>query len=467
MSKTYFGTDGIRGRVGDEPITAEFMLRLGQALGYVLDAHRAEGAPRPSVVIGKDTRVSGYMFESALEAGLVSVGVNVRLLGPMPTPAVAWFVRELGASAGVVISASHNPYYDNGVKFFSATGEKLSDDIETQIEAALRLPLRTAVSEKLGKASRIADGAARYLTFCAGAAPGLNLQGQRIVLDCAHGATYHLAPRLFADLGADVITIGAAPDGLNINAGCGATHLDALKRAVAEHHADLGIAFDGDGDRVQMIDAAGATVDGDDIIYLLARDLLASGRLHGPVVGTLMTNFGIELALQKLGVRFLRANVGDRFVLQMLREHDGVLGGEASGHILCLDRSGTGDGMLNALFVLDALQRMQITLAEVRAEVHRFPQIMFNVRASGGAALVARADVQDALAAAEETLRGRGRVILRPSGTEPLVRVTVEGDDAHEVRHLAQTLADAVEQAAHAQAGDEASLDTHHVVQGN
>ena len=443
MNKEYFGTDGIRGRVGEEPITAEFMLRLGHALGCVLAAGRTAGG-RPSVVIGKDTRVSGYMFESALEAGLVSAGANVQLLGPMPTPAVAWLVRELGADAGLVISASHNPYYDNGIKFFNAAGEKLSDDVEFAIEAALRLPLRTASSEKLGKAVRVDDAPARYLDYCAARVPGLSLYGKRIVLDCAHGATYHVAPRLFADLGADVATIGVQPDGFNINDGCGSTHLDALKRAVAEYGSDIGIAFDGDGDRVQMIDAQGSVFDGDDIVYLLAKDLLAQGQLRGPVVGTLMTNYGVELALHKLGATFLRANVGDRYVLQMLREQGGVLGGEASGHVLHLDRSGTGDGILNALFVLDALQRLNMTLADIRTELHRFPQVLLNVRAAGGAALVAHPDVQRALGDVQRTLHGRGRVVLRPSGTEPLVRVTVEGENADEVQRLAQDLANAV-----------------------
>jgi len=447
-ARKYFGTDGIRGRVGEAPVTAEFMLRLGQALGHVLGAGQADSAVHPSVVIGKDTRVSGYMFESALEAGLVSAGANVKLLGPMPTPAVAWLVRELGADAGLVISASHNPYYDNGIKFFNAAGEKLSDEVEFAIEAALRLPLRTASSERLGKAVRVDDAPAHYLEYCAGSVPGLSLRGKRIVLDCAHGATYHIAPRLFADLGADVSAIGVQPDGFNINAGCGATDLQALRRAVLENDADLGIAFDGDGDRVQMIDAQGGVVDGDDIIYLLAKDLLASAQLRGPVVGTLMTNYGVELALQRLGTTFLRANVGDRYVLQMLRERGGVLGGEASGHVLHLDRSGTGDGILNALFVLDALQRMGMVLTDVRAELQRFPQVMLNVRAAGGAALVTDAEVQRVLGEVETTLRGRGRVVLRASGTEPLVRVTVEGEDADEVRRLAENLAKAVELAA-------------------
>ncbi|MGH8123105.1 MAG: phosphoglucosamine mutase, partial [Rudaea sp.] len=339
--KVYFGTDGIRGRVGEDPITAEFMLRVGHALGRVLG-----GSGRARVLIGKDTRVSGYMFESALEAGLVSAGVDVLLLGPMPTPAVAWLTRTLEASAGIVISASHNPYFDNGIKFFNAAGEKLSDEVEHAIERALHEPMRTLASEQLGKAMRVGAAAARYLDFCRTSVAGLNLRGRRIVLDCANGATYQIAPRLFADLGADVVAIGIQPDGFNINAGCGATDLSLLKRTTVEHRADLGIAFDGDGDRVQMVDHTGGVADGDDIVYLLARDMQAQGRLHGPVVGTAMTNYGVERAIGKLGVPFLRARVGDRYVLQMLREHGGTLGGEASGHVLCLDCSTTGDGIL-------------------------------------------------------------------------------------------------------------------------
>jgi phosphoglucosamine mutase len=451
--RKYFGTDGIRGRVGEEPVTAEFMLKVGHALGRVLGAADAPRGAHPRVLIGKDTRVSGYMFESALEAGLVSAGANVLLLGPMPTPAVAWLTRELGASAGVVISASHNPYFDNGIKFFSAAGEKLSDEVELAIEQALDVPMRTVASEHLGKAVRAEDAPARYLEFCLAIAPNLNLRGKRVVIDCAHGATYHIAPRLFAELGADVIAIGVEPDGFNINAACGATDLAQLVRTTLDQRADMGIAFDGDGDRVQMVDAHGAVADGDDIVYLLAKDMQAQGRLRGPVVGTLMTNFGVELALGRLGAQFLRANVGDRHVLQMLKEHAGILGGEASGHVLSLDRSTTGDGILTALLVLDALQRMDTTLAEVRAELQRLPQVMLNVRVPGGAALVAHADVQRVLGDVEKTLHGRGRVVLRPSGTEPLVRVTVEGENADEVVRLAQILADAVESAARAGPG--------------
>ncbi len=443
--KVYFGTDGIRGRVGVEPITADFMLRVGHALGSVL----RETHGRAEVLIGKDTRVSGYMFESALEAGLVAAGAGVQLLGPMPTPAVAWLARAQGAQAGIVISASHNPYYDNGVKFFNADGEKLSDAIELAIERRLAEPMRTVASEQIGKAVRINDGAARYEAFCSSSVGTLDLRGRRIVLDCAHGATYQIAPRLFADFGADIVTIGAQPDGFNINAECGATHTAALRSAVLAQKADLGIAFDGDGDRVQFIDNSGALVDGDDIVYLLAQDLLAQGRLKGPVVGTLMTNFGVEQAIARLGVRFLRSRVGDRYVLQMLKEHGGTLGGEASGHVLCLDRTTTGDGILTALLVLDALQRTGVTLAQARAGVTRVPQITVNVPVSGAAGeIVANPQVQGVFAHVQDTLNGRGRVVLRPSGTEPLVRVTVEGPDEAEVRALAAKLADAVKLAA-------------------
>ena len=443
--KKYFGTDGIRGRVGAEPITAEFMLRVGHALGRVL---RESGSGRADVLIGKDTRVSGYMFESALEAGLVSAGAGAKLLGPMPTPAVAWLTRELGASAGLVISASHNPYFDNGVKFFNAAGEKLSDELELAIEHALAQPMRTVPSDQIGKAARVADGADRYGAFLIASVEALDLRGLRIVLDCAHGAAYQIAPRLFADLGADVVSIGAQPDGFNINADCGAAHPQTLQRAVVARGADLGIAFDGDGDRVQLVDHAGALVDGDDIVYLLARDMLARGRLKGPVVGTVMTNYGIERAIMGLGATFLRAKVGDRHVLQALKDHGGTLGGEASGHVLCLDHATTGDGILTALLVLDTLQRAGVPLAQARAGVARVPQITINLPLSGGAALLANPAVQEAHAAIEKTLSGRGRVVLRPSGTEPLVRVTVEGDDEAEVRRLAKSLADAVKSAA-------------------
>ncbi|HZP65152.1 MAG TPA: phosphoglucosamine mutase [Rudaea sp.] len=443
MEKRYFGTDGIRGRAGEPPITAEFMLALGRAAGRVLAAHDSA-----SVVIGKDTRISGYMLESALEAGLVASGAGVQLLGPMPTPAVAHLTCELGASAGIVISASHNPYWDNGVKFFDARGEKLPDEVELAIERELDAPPHTVAPERIGKAVRVDDAEARYAAHCRAAVPQLNLSGLDIVLDCAHGATYSVAPLLFAELGANVRAIGVDPDGLNINRDCGATHPAALKALVRESGADLGIAFDGDGDRVQMVDHTGALADGDELLYLLARDRHARGLLRGPVVGTLMTNFGIERAIARLGIEFLRARVGDRYVLQMLKQRDGMLGGEASGHLLSLDHATTGDGILSALLVLDVLRRNGTTLAEARADLRRVPQITVNVAVAGGAALIAEATVRAELERVENELRGRGRVVLRASGTEPLVRVTVEGDDAGEVRQLADVLAGAVESAA-------------------
>jgi len=441
VDKKYFGTDGIRGRAGQPPITAEFMLRLGRAAGRVLgDGERA------TVLIGKDTRISGYMLESALEAGLLSAGADVRLVGPMPTPAVAYLTRELGASAGIVISASHNPYWDNGIKFFSAAGEKLDDDVELAIEH--ELDWSDTSSPRIGKALRVEDAARRYAAFCLAAVPDLDLRGLRIVLDCAHGATYHLAPALFTGLGAEVHAIGVQPDGVNINHECGATHPAALQAEVRARGADLGIAFDGDGDRVQMVDRNGALADGDDLMYVLACDRRARGTLRGPVVGTLMTNFGIERALGELGIDFLRARVGDRYVLQLLKQHGGELGGEASGHLLSLQHATTGDGILSALLVLDVLCRGGTTLAQARAALRRVPQITLNLALANGAALLTQAAVREALQRVESALRGRGRVVLRASGTEPLVRVTVEGDDAAEVRALAESLADVVKSAA-------------------
>ncbi len=438
--RKYFGTDGVRGRVGVWPVTAEFMLKLGRAAGVVLGNGR-----RPLVLIGKDTRVSGYMFESALEAGLVAAGADVGLLGPIPTPAVAQLTRQLGASAGIVISASHNPYTDNGIKFFSAEGEKLDDAVETAIEREIDAAFTTVAPERLGKARRIDDAVERYARFCLGTlATPPDLSGLHIVLDCAHGATYTVAPKVFASLGARVTRIGCEPDGFNINREVGSTHPAALRGAVIEQHADLGIAFDGDGDRVQMIDRTGELADGDDLLYVLAHDWLAEGRLHGPVVGTLMSNFGLERALTGAGVRFLRANVGDRYVLQQLKEHGGLLGGETSGHILCLDRASTGDGIVSSLAVLDALARAGEDLVGARAGLSKLPQVTRNVKVAGAKRVVGAATVQSALAEVQQTLRGRGRVVLRPSGTEPLVRVTIEAEDADEVQALAARLADAV-----------------------
>ena len=444
--RKYFGTDGIRGPVGQWPISADFMLRLGRAAGMALARDTREG--RPKVLIGKDTRVSGYMFEAALEAGLVAAGVDVGLLGPMPTPAVAFLTRSLRAQAGIVISASHNPHQDNGIKFFSATGEKLSDEVEAAIEQGLDAEFTTEASERLGKASRIDDAGGRYIEFCKRTLVDseFTLRGLRIVLDCANGATYQVAPKVFSELGAEVIAIGHKPDGFNINRGVGSTHPQTLQLAVLEHRADIGIAFDGDGDRVQMVDREGVLADGDDMLFILARAWAAQGRLKGPVVGTLMSNYGLQQALGALDVDLIRANVGDRYVLQKLKEHGGQLGGETSGHILCLDRATTGDGIVSALAVLEALGGRD--LAQARQGLYKMPQIMINVRADGARESLHSDEVKQALAATEEALRGRGRVVLRASGTEPLVRVTVEAADEAEVRRMAEKLAEVVKSAA-------------------
>jgi phosphoglucosamine mutase len=447
MSRKYFGTDGIRGRVGISPISADFVLRLGNALGRVLCQNA--GDARPVVVIGKDTRISGYMFEAALEAGLVAAGADVQLMGPMPTPAVAFLTRTLGADAGIVISASHNPHYDNGIKFFSAEGEKLDDATELAIEAALDAPFFTAESEKLGKAIRTRDAVGRYMEFCKASVPRrFDLKGLKLVLDCAHGATYHIAPLLFRELGADVITIGAEPNGVNINDGVGSMHIDSLAAKVRESGAHLGIAFDGDGDRVLMADGQGAPVDGDQLIYLLARDWQASGRLRGPVVGTLMTNYGLERALAKLEIPFVRTKVGDRYVHQALVEGNAVLGGEASGHLLCLDRTTTGDAIIAALQVLEALRRRKVSLRDALDGLAMLPQKTINVKLANGAKPTEAASVQAALAQAQAAVSGRGRAFLRPSGTEPVVRVTVEADDDALVKDTLETLAEAVRAAA-------------------
>lgn len=439
--RRYFGTDGIRGHVGEWPITAEFMLKLGRAMGAVL----ARGGDKPVVLIGKDTRVSGYMFESALEAGLLASGTDVRLLGPMPTPGVAYLTRSMRADAGIVISASHNPHHDNGVKFFSAIGEKLDDAVESAIEAELEAPFTTVASASIGKAMRIDDASARYLEFCKSTvARSFNLHGVHVVVDCAHGATYQIAPKMFSELGATVTAIGNRPDGLNINHEVGSTSPAALSRAVVDANADLGIAFDGDGDRLQMVDRDGRVIDGDELLYILAIDWHAQGRLRGPLVGTLMSNFGLEQAMGQLGVPFLRARVGDRYVMQQLREHAGVLGGETSGHILCLDRVSTGDAIVSALQVLEALMRSGKSLGECADGMHKIPQTTVNIRAAGGAALVADNGVQSTLARVRAELEGQGRVVLRPSGTEPLVRVTVEAFDAALVARLVDELAGAV-----------------------
>lgn len=450
-ARRYFGTDGIRGRVGQGVISADFVLRLGNAFGRVLVAQQAAAGRRPIVVIGKDTRISGYMFEAALEAGLVAAGVDVQLLGPMPTPAVAFLTRTLGADAGIVISASHNPHYDNGIKFFSAQGEKLDDATELALEAGIDEPFTTAESEKLGKAMRAREAIGRYIEFCKASVPrNFDLRGVRLVLDCAHGATYHIAPLLFRELGAEVIAIGAAPDGVNINAGVGSTHIDNLAAKVRETGADLGIAFDGDGDRVLMADDQGNPVDGDDLLFILARAWQANGRLRGPVVGTLMTNFGLEQALEKLQIPFLRSNVGDRYVHQALVEGGGVLGGEASGHLLCLDRATTGDAIVSALQVLVELRRSGQSLREALQPLSRVPQKTVNVRLGNvsAKATVQAASVQQALVQAQQAVAGRGRAFLRPSGTEPVVRVTVEADEPTLMQETLDRLSDAVKAAA-------------------
>jgi phosphoglucosamine mutase len=442
MKHRYFGTDGVRGRVGEHPITADFILRLGRAVGIVLAANEKRG-----VVIGKDTRISGYMFESALEAGLAAAGANVLLLGPMPTPAVAYLTRTLYACAGIVISASHNPYEDNGFKFFSADGEKLPDEVEEAIEAELDRPFVTVDSSRMGKAARVDDAAGRYIEFCKGTVPfGTLFSGLRIVLDCANGSTYRVAPAVLRELGAKVHAIGNEPDGMNINAGCGSTQPQAMQSEVTRLGADLGIALDGDGDRVVMADATGELVDGDELLYIIARARKAEGRLPGGVVGTVMTNLGLELALAEQGIPFLRTPVGDRHIHRALIEHGWTLGGETSGHLLSLDRTSTGDGIVSALQVLEVMVRGGKTLRELRQGMQKFPQTMINVPVSADAQqrLSNSVKISEAVRQVELELDGRGRVILRPSGTEPLIRVTLEGADRDLVEQLANRLADTV-----------------------
>ena len=440
MSRKYFGTDGIRGLVGEFPITPDFVMKLGWAAGKVL----AKQGTR-KVLIGKDTRISGYMLESALEAGLSAAGIKAVLLGPMPTPAVAYLTRAFRAEAGVVISASHNPYYDNGIKFFSQDGTKLPDEVEIEIEAELDQPMSCVESAKLGKASRIDDAPGRYIEYCKSSFPGeLSLDGLKIVLDCAHGATYHIAPSVFRELGAEVIAMGCTPDGLNINAGVGSTEPEALVARVLAEQADLGIAFDGDGDRVMMVDQTGYLIDGDEIIYMIARDQRAQGKLSGGVVGTLMSNLGLELALQELEVPFCRAKVGDRYVMEMLKERGWRLGGENSGHVIHLDHATTGDGIVAALQVLQAMMHQRCDLQTLRSGMRKFPQVLVNVRFTASQDPTLDADVLAEVARAESELAGRGRVLLRKSGTEPLIRVMVEGEDAALVNSLAQRIADRV-----------------------
>jgi phosphoglucosamine mutase len=455
MTKKYFGTDGIRGKVGEHPITPEFVMRLGYAAGRVLTSIKgnlAKGA-HPAVLIGKDTRISGYMLEAALEAGLSAAGVDVLLTGPMPTPAVAYLTRALRAQAGIVISASHNPYYDNGIKFFSSDGAKLGDEIERAIEAELDKPMQVMESAKLGKARRIDDAAGRYVEFCKSTFPSnMDLRGLKIVLDCAHGATYHVAPDVFHELGAEIIAIGNKPDGLNINEQVGSTHPQALQKAVVEHKADLGIAFDGDGDRVMMVDAGGNLLDGDQLLYIIALGLHAKGKLKGGVAGTLMTNLALEHALAKHQIPFARANVGDRYVLELLNEKNWKLGGENSGHILTLDKHTSGDAIIAALQVLHALKQSDKTLTQMGAELVLYPQVLINVtyqpKANQAKLDLNMPQLQNAVKSAEAELKDAGRVLLRASGTEPKIRVMVEGHDAKLVQKLAEEIAEAVKLAA-------------------
>lgn len=437
MSKKYFGTDGIRGRVGEYPITPDFMLKLGWAAGM---AFRSMGACK--VLVGKDTRISGYMFESALEAGLTSAGADVMLLGPMPTPAIAYLTRTFHAEAGIVISASHNPHDDNGIKFFSGKGTKLPDEVELMIEELLDTPMTVVESSKIGKVSRINDASGRYIEFCKSSVPtGTSFAGLKIVIDCAHGATYKVAPSVFRELGADVVVLSAHPDGLNINENCGSTHMEPLQAAVLAEHADLGIAFDGDGDRVQMVDHTGTVVDGDELLFIIARDLQERGKLQGGVVGTLMSNLGLELALADLAIPFVRANVGDRYVISELLERDWQVGGENSGHIVCFSHTTTGDAIIAALQVLMALKMRAEGLAQSRQALRKCPQVLINVRFGGGASPLEHPKVKEASDRVTQAMAGRGRVLLRKSGTEPLVRVMVEGEDETQVRGYAEELA--------------------------
>jgi phosphoglucosamine mutase len=443
MSRRYFGTDGIRGLVGEGPINPEFVLKLGWAAGKVFSR-----AGRSKVIIGKDTRISGYMFESALEAGLVAAGADVSLLGPMPTPAIAYLTRTFHAQAGIVISASHNPYQDNGIKFFSGEGTKLPDDIELEIERQIDLPMVTSESKNLGKVVRIGDAAGRYIEFCKSTVPGyFDLRGKTIVVDCAHGATYHVAPAVLEELGATVIAIGTSPDGLNINADVGSTSPAALQKRVLAEGADLGIAFDGDGDRVMFVDHKGDLIDGDELLYVIACDEMRTRGHCSGVVGTLMSNLGFELALRGLEIPFARAKVGDRYVIELMKARGWKLGGENSGHIICADVTTTGDGIVAALKVLFATVTTGKSLHDLKSGMSKFPQIMKNVRTAKKVDLEALPEVMSAVQSVEEKLAGRGRVLLRPSGTEPVVRVMVEGEDGALVNSLCDELVHIVQRA--------------------
>lgn len=439
-NRKYFGTDGVRGKVGAYPITPDFALKLGWAAGKVLASQGSK-----MVLIGKDTRISGYMLESALEAGLAAAGLSAAFTGPMPTPAIAYLTRTFRAEAGIVISASHNPYYDNGIKFFSAKGTKLPDEIEEAIEAMLEQPMDCVESAELGKASRINDAAGRYIEFCKGTFPAhLGLEGYKIVVDCANGATYHIAPNVFRELGAEVIEIGTDPNGLNINEKCGATDVTALQAKVVEMKADVGLAYDGDGDRIMMVDHLGNKVDGDQILFIIAREALRSGQLKGGVVGTLMSNMSLEIALKMLGVPFLRANVGDRYVLEKMLENDWTLGGENSGHIIIADKNTTGDGIVASLAVLAAMAQHKLSLNELASAVKLFPQVLINVRFAGGENPLESDAVKSVAAEVEKRLEGKGRILLRKSGTEPLIRVMVECQDASLAQQCAEEIAEAV-----------------------
>jgi phosphoglucosamine mutase len=443
MSRKYFGTDGIRGRVGEAPITPDFMLKLGWAAGRVLAKH---STGQKLILIGKATRISGYMFESALESGLINAGIDVGLLGPMPTPAIAYLTRTFRAQAGIVISASHNPYYDNGIKFFNSEGTKLADDIEFEIEAELDQDMVSA--DQLGKAKRIGDAGGRYIEFCKATMPrGFNFNGMKLVIDCANGATYHVAPNVFRELGAKVETIGTSPDGHNINQNCGSTSIGELQSKVLASGADMGIAFDGDGDRLAFVDRHGEIVDGDELLYILA---LSKHKYQGGcdgVVGTLMSNFGLELAFKELKIPFVRAKVGDRYVIETMKQNNWSLGGESSGHIVCSDVTTTGDGIVSSLQVTNALLTLGLSLADAKKGMSKLPQKMINVRVKTGFNFTDNQQIKVAVADVESTLNGRGRVLLRPSGTEPVIRVMVEGEDSSMVEKLAEKLASVVKNA--------------------
>ncbi|ANF61844.1 phosphoglucosamine mutase [[Haemophilus] ducreyi] len=439
--RKYFGTDGVRGKVGQFPITPDFALKLGWAAGKILATQGTK-----QVLIGKDTRISGYMLESALEAGLAAAGLSAAFVGPMPTPAVAYLTRTFRAEAGIVISASHNPYYDNGIKFFSANGEKLPDEVEEAIEALLDQPMDYVESDQLGKAIRINDAAGRYIEFCKGTFPAdASLKGYKIVVDCAHGATYHIAPNVMRELGAEVIEIGTHPNGLNINDKCGATDISTLQQAVLASKADLGVAYDGDGDRIIMVDHLGNKVDGDQILFIIAREALRSGKLKGGVVGTLMSNMGLEIALKHLAIPFTRANVGDRYVLEQLKEKNWKLGGENSGHIIVLDKNTTGDGIIASLEVLAAMEAHKMSLNDLTHAVPLFPQVLLNVRFDGGNNPLENAAVKALAKDIETRLVGKGRILLRKSGTEPLIRVMVECEDAVLAQQYAEEIVSAIQ----------------------